>query len=375
VIKRKGLDTVRVEEAEVSDLKKIAHFDRLVNLAMKPAVSWEAMEDQPQAFALLREYTTSKRVLSASPNNAIAGIVSLLLSAATNRGNPQDLANECYQRIQAWLDDQFFTLSLSEPINAAPLIPSCLSRRDQVQHLVHCEARFADDRDQQRKRIRRHEPTAAECPRFRASCPKRAPGYSHGFARIEPRLDLPWSDWSLLELCAVAGITKTHLEHAFGTRPGEGDEAINRLAGGINRLNEIRARLGCRQCGLRLDFGNSFTVLDAAYRATVTLPCKCGHPSVYFNHCSGCHEIIDSRDSHLKDDDNYYVCITCGSGKDVEEAGRMCPKCGAGESLKGAGRKKRCSVKDCNHEVELPRWARRVRVAPTPKRANAVDPF
>lgn len=359
----------------MSELEKVNQFNRLVKTATEPAVSWEAMEDQPQAFAILREYTTSKRVLAASPNNAIAGIVSLLLTGSANRGDPQRLASDCYQRFQAWLDDKFFTLSLSEPINAAPLIPSCLNLRDQVQDLVHCEARFAADRDERRVPIRRHVPTAAECPRFRGLCPKRAPGYSHGFARIEPRLDLPWSDWSMLELCAVAGISKTHLEHAFGTRQGEGDEAISRLAGGINRLNEIRARLGCRQCGLRLDFGNSFTVLDAAYRATVTLPCKCGHPSVYFNHCTGCHGIIDSRDSHLKDDDNYYVCITCGSGKDVEEAGRVCPKCGATESLAGAGRKKRCSVEDCRHEVELPLRARRVRVAPTPKRAIVVDPF
>lgn len=364
-----------VNKKKVSDLKKVARFDRLVDLAAKSASSWDLMEDQHQAFAILREYLTTKRIHSASPSNAIAGIVSLLLEGSNQWSDPQALANECYKRIQLWLDDQFFTLSLAEPINASPLIPSCLSRREQVQDLVHCEARFATDRDEKRVPIRRHVPTTADCPRFRGLCPKRSPGYSHGFARFEPRLDLPWSDWSMLELCAVAGISEVHLQRAFGTKQGEGDEAINRLAGGINRLNEIRTRLGCRQCGLRLDFGNSFTVLDAAYRATVTLPCKCGHPSVYFNHCTGCYRIIDSRDSQLKDDDNYYVCITCGSGKEVEEAGRVCPKCGASESLVGAGRKKRCSVEDCKHEVELPLRARRVRVAPTPKRAIAVDPF
>jgi len=361
----------------MSEPEKVARFKRLVVNATKQAGVWDSMQDQPQAFAIIREYVTSKRVLSASPNNTLAGIVSLLLAGGSNRQKPQELANECYERIRAWLDDQFFTLSLSEPISAAPLIPSCLNHRDVVMDVVHCEARFAADRDEKRQVVKRHVPTEAECPRFRGvgHCPKRAPNYAHGFARIEPRLDLPWSDWSMFELCAVAGIESVHLQSAFGTRQGEGDEAINRLAGGINRLNEIRPRLACRQCGLRLEFGNNFTVLDAAYRATVTLPCKCGQPSVYFNHCSGCGNIIDSRDSQLQDESNYYVCISCGSGEDVENAGSMCPKCGTRGSLAGRGRDKKCNVADCKHEVKLPRRARRARLAPAQDHANRVEPF
>jgi len=361
----------------MSEPEKVARFKRLVVNATKQAGVWDSMQDQPQAFAIMREYVSSKRVLSASPNNALAGIVSLLLAGGSNRQKPQELANECFERIRAWLDDQFFTLSLSEPINAAPLIPSCLNHRDVVMDVVHCEARFASDRDQQRRPLQRHIPTEAECPRFRGvgHCHKRTPGYSHGFARIEPRIDLPWNDWSMFELCAVAGIKDVHLQSAFGTKQGEGDEAINRLAGGINRLNEIRPRLGCRQCGLRLEFGNKFTVFDAAYRATVTLPCKCGEPSVYFNHCKGCGDIIDSRDSQLQDKNNYYVCISCGSGAEVEEAGRMCPKCGTTGSLVGKGRDKKCNVADCQHEVELPRRARGAKLIPSTSRADPVNPF
>jgi hypothetical protein len=360
----------------MSELVKVAKFKRLVDHATRHAGVWDSMEDQPQAFAILREYVTARRVLSASPNNALAGIVALLLAGSSNRGKPQDLADECYGRIRTWLDYQFFTVSLSEPIDATPLIPSCLNHRKVVEDLVHCEARFAMDRDQKRHPLRRHVPTAAECPRFRGigHCLKRAPGYSHGFARIEPRLDLPWSDWSMLELCAVAGIKDVHLQSAFGTRQGEGDEAINRLAGGINRLNEIRSRLACRQCGLRLEFGNKFTVLDAAYRATVTLPCKCGQPSVYFNHCCGCGNLIDSRDSQLKDESNYFICISCASGEDVKKAGRMCPKCGTNGSLVGKGRNKKCNVADCQHEVELPRRALRAKLTPKESQALPVDP-
>jgi len=321
------------------------------------------MEDQYQALAILREYRLSKRVLKASSSNALAGIVELMLRGGIDGRNPQDLADDCHQRIQEWLTERFFSLSLTQPISGYPLIPTCLHGDIRVRNLLHCEARFAPMVDNGRI-IGRMVPLKPRCPRMKMHCMERHEDQPKTtFARIVPRQSLPWSDWSLFELCEIAGVQDVHLERAFGTRAGEGDEAITRLAGGINRLNEIRERLACRGCSNRLDFGNKFTVMDACYRATVTLPCSCGQPSVYFNHCKGCHEIIDSRDSQLKDQDNFYICISCASGEDVEEAGAKCPKCGATNSLRGPRRDKTCSEEKCGHRFELPTRARRAKVS------------
>jgi len=329
------------------------------------ADAFESLDDRTQSLALLREYCTSRRILRASSPNALSGIVELLLRGAQEKRDPAVLAGECYGRIQQWLTDEFFTRSLREPIIGFPLIPACLHNDPRVKGVYHCEARFASRKDVN-GRFERQVPLKPRCPRMKAYCMERhelQPKTT--FARILPRQSLNWSDWSLFELCELAGIKSSHLEEAFGTKVGEGDEAINRLAGGINRLNEIRERLSCRDCGRRLDFGNSFTVMDACYRATVTLPCECGSSSVYFNHCKGCGDIIDSRDSQLKDDSNFYICISCASGEDVTEAGAICPKCGARNSLEGSRQHKQCTVDTCKHQVELPLRAHRTQVSPS----------
>ena len=346
----------------LQNAKQIAQ-SRLVEKVNAAGSSFESLDDQTQSLALLREFCTSRRILKATPSNALSVIIEMLLRGGQERRDPAGLARECYERIQQWLTEQFFTKSLREPIVGFPLIPACLHNDPRVKGVYHCEARFAFRRDVE-GRFERQIPLKPRCPRMKAYCmEKHELQPKTTFARILPRQSLNWSDWSLFELCEVAGIKSVHLEQAFGTRAGEGDEAINRLAGGINRLNEIRERLSCRECGRRLNFGNSFTVMDACYRATVTLPCECGSPSVYFSHCKGCGDIIDSRDSKLKDESSYYICISCASGEDVEEAGAICPKCGTKNSLKGPRRNKQCTAADCNHEVELPLRARRAQVS------------
>lgn len=343
---------------------KYLRFDRLLSGSEQSSKAFDSLEDQSQALAMLREYRTSGKLLKASPSNALAGIVELMLRGGIDKRNPQDLANECYKRIQDWLTERFFSLSLTEPIIGYPLIPACRHGDARVKNLFHCEARFASTVDDRGRILARMVPPKPRCPRMKVYCMERHEDQPKTtYARIVPRQSLSWSDWSLFELCEVAGIRNAHLERAFGTRAGEGDEAITRLAGGINRLNEIRERLACRACSRRLDFGHKFTVMDACYRATVTLPCECGQPSVYFNHCKGCGDIIDSRDSRLKVENNYYICINCASGEEVEEAGAKCPKCGEQNSLRGPWRKKTCEEQKCGHEVELPLRARRTKVS------------
>ena len=348
---------------------KFHDYNQLVKVSVNENDGWSNLQDQTQALAILKQYKLDGKVLVASESNTLSKIVTKLLGAKIENSNPEILARECQTTIQEWLTKQFFELPLDKPINAMPLVPFCLSPKIQVEDVYHCEARFAADREEDRRVLKRHEPTQADCPRIKKMlCHKVKDGHAHGYAHFEPDLNLGWEDWSLLELFQIAGINKIMLESAFATRQGEGDEAVNRLAGEINRLNEIRPRLSCRQCSVRLQFSNKFSVKDAVYRSTVTLPCStpnCGGGSVYLSHCRSCPALIDSRDSKFKDSSGYYICIACASGEDVEKAGEICPKCGEQNKLRGSRRKKTCQADNCGHEVELPSRARRAKLSPT----------
>lgn len=350
---------------------KIVKFDEYQHLhevLSNQHDDYSNLQDQVQALAILRQFKTDGTILAASESNTLAKLATKLLSAKIENLDPEILARECQTTIQEWLTRQFFELPLDRPIIAMPLVPFCMSPKIQVEEVYHCEARFAADRDENRKVLKRHEPTQADCPRIkRMLCQKVRNGYANGYAHFEPDLSLGWHNWSLLELFQVAGIDDLMLESAFATRQGEGDEAVNRLAGEINRLNEIRPRLSCRLCSARLQYSNVFSVKDAVYRSTVTLPCttpNCSGGSVYLSHCRSCPSLIDSRDSRFKDSSGYYVCIACASGEDVEEAGEICPKCGERNTLRGNRQKKVCQRESCGHQVELPLRARRARLSP-----------
>ena len=348
---------------------KLDEYQHLYEVLSGQNDDYSNLQDQVQALAIIRQFKINGTILAASESNTLATLVTKLLSAKVKNLDPETLARECHTIIQEWLTKQFFELPLDRPINAMPLVPFCMSPKIQVEDLYHCEARFAADRDENRKVIKRHEPTQADCPRIKQMlCHKVKNGYAHGYAHFEPDLSLSWENWSLLELFQVAGVDDRMLESAFATGRGEGDEAVNRLAGEINRLNEIRPRLSCRLCSARLQFSNKFSVKDAVYRSTVTLPCttpNCGGGSVYLSHCRSCPGLIDSRDSRFKDSSGYYVCIACASGEDVEKAGEICPKCGERNQLRGNRRKKVCQREGCGHQVELPSRARRAKLSPT----------
>jgi len=340
----------------MSDYKR-HYFRRFVDLCEVNETPLSELPDQAQALTLIRTFQENGEVLKATEGKHLSQVIELLLKESGTKTDSFGVASKCQKLINLWLTEQFRDLPIDEPIVATPLVPACASPNHHVEMIFHCEARFASDRDSEKRTVvRRHSPTEADCPRV-SHCKKRRVGYSQGYARIEPYAELKWSEWSLLELFEVAGISHAILEKVFEARQGEGDEVVNRLAGEINRLNEIRSRCKCRECGERLIFSKQYSVKDAVYRATVTNPCStdgCSGPSVYLSHCRGCTATIDSRESVFKDKDNFYICIACASGNDLEKAGEFCPKCGDRNSLRGNYRKKRCSKPDCDHRVELP---------------------
>jgi hypothetical protein len=142
-------------------------------------------------------------------------------------------------------------------------------------------------------------------------------------ARIYPNRDRVWKEWSLLELLEATGVMPSGLQ-----RP---DEYVNKLAGWVNRLNEIREHLKCSKCDNIMRPNYAYAKFLAAYNITV-VSCACGEghdQNIYLNHCWGCERIIDSRESHLRIE-GYYVCILCGSGPRQSEfyrQGDICPKC------------------------------------------------
>ena len=326
-------------------------------------------DDLKIAMSLVQESIQLGTTNLANPQGPLSLIVSQLLRATQINLDRHRALLDFKEEFYKWLTERFNQVG-DEPIVALPLLPFCLSERPEVEDLIHCEARFAWDREKNGHPIRRHSPPRAECPRLRGMlCLERITDSRHHFARILSNRSLPWDEWSLLELFDAADIGALHIKAAF-PEVRDGDELINRLSGEVNRLNQLRSRMRCRECKSLLHFNHKYAIRDAVYRSTVTKTCEesrrddgdsttCPGPSVYFSHCHGCGRIIDSRDSTIKDEGRYYICISCATGNDSEEAGRICPRCGEKNTMAGRGRRKICQSEDCGHRVELPAWARR----------------
>lgn len=169
-------------------------------------------------------------------------------------------------------------------------------------------------------------------------------------ARIYPNLELDWKDWSLLELLESCGVTPKHPELRTS------DEYVNKVAGWINRLNEVRSHLGCSVCGQVMIPNYTYALnLLSAYRVTVFSCQQQGHDqNIYLSHCWACEGFIDSRESHLRVE-AYYLCLRCGSGPQRSEfyrQGDICPKCGAFELSETRTRIFKCEK--CGHSIYLP---------------------
>jgi len=163
---------------------------------------------------------------------------------------------------------------------------------------------------------------AAFCPRMRKPCME-----SDG-ARIWPQNDLETEKWTLLELLSHEHITPV----VSGLSNPE--EYVPRMAGWINRINEIREKIRCSNCGSVMISNKKYSKNFAAYNATVF---NCAHGdghdhNVYLSHCWACRTIIDSRQNRIKDKDGYYLCLQCGSGSRQSQynPGEICPQCGSG---------------------------------------------
>jgi DNA-directed RNA polymerase subunit RPC12/RpoP len=136
------------------------------------------------------------------------------------------------------------------------------------------------------------------------------------------------------------------------------DVYLMKIAGWVNRLNEIRERMKCEECTKPLIPNNKYAFRLAAYNSTVAY-CPDGHgDQIYFNHCWNCRNIIDSRESSIQHE-GYYICIYCGSGPKPQyqkisfNQGDKCPKCGTPKMKDSYNNELIKECRNCNHRIHL----------------------
>ena len=187
---------------------------------------------------------------------------------------------------------------------------------------------------------------AAFCPRMRKPCME-----SDG-ARIWPQNDLETEKWTLLELFSHEHITPV----VSGLSNPE--EYVPRMAGWINRINEIRERIRCSNCDSVMISNKKYSKNFAAYNATV-FDCANGEGhdhNVYLSHCWACRTIIDSRQNRIKDHDGYYLCLQCGSGsrQSQNNPGNICPQCGSSPMKQDTKWNRVFHCTRCSHTITVP---------------------
>ena len=257
------------------------------------------------------------------------------------------------ERIESWWNE---SIAQDDFVDSRPFLPTCTYSRMLNDGLVHCEGRAGltfvsiktnDQIDRGAGKWVRTSPAECYCPRTSSKCPS-----DNG---LFPDKSKPWWMWSLNEVLSDCNLSFADLANENFMPPQDGDLFINRLSGIANRVNEIRDRLKCRGCGSRLTYQLKYAKNPAKYMTTVTEPCGTNSGdcdgSVYINHCLGCQEIIDSRESPVHRE-GMYVCIHCATANNAQTAGRTCPKCGKDNTLKGTGRDRTCT--SCGHSVVLP---------------------
>lgn len=182
---------------------------------------------------------------------------------------------------------------------------------------------------------------------------QQAPNCSRKGARLYPETALDWENWSFFELLEKAGIEPKLDDNQLAYSR----EYIPKMAGWVNRLNEIRSRLKCSVCQgvLTPNLGYS---KNLAYYNMTRASCKAAwdhDTNIYFSHCWACGKTIDSRESRIQVG-GYYICIGCGSGernsKDFAQ-GDICPKCGA-KHMKVDLDIWDAECGNCSHTIRLP---------------------
>ncbi|WP_061810469.1 cold shock domain-containing protein [Rossellomorea vietnamensis] len=248
----------------------------------------------------------------------------------------------------------------TEPLDLGPILPGC----SVLSNVQYCEARRWPGGDGGWKTNDKGQ-EIAYCPRQHGPCVVNINQSLRG-AHVNGLPDISWDKWTLTDFFESLGVNPT------SNSLNRNDTYLLKIAGWVNRLNEIRERMKCEHCGKTLIPDKKYAFNPAGYNSTVAR-CPDGHGTgVYFNHCSNkdCSHIIDSRESSNKFD-RYYICILCGdiprysrisfSEEDPFHhappftPGDICPKCGKKKMLNLTENEdvRVCSDSTCNHHIYL----------------------
>jgi hypothetical protein len=243
-----------------------------------------------------------------------------LLWAKTNQSMKQKAFEKAHQLLEQYVIEQAWD---QEEINGIQtVLPKCSPG------IVHfCEAR-------RHRHGGINQPRTAFCPRLSThQCVLYSPDIkqpswtSYSGARLFPEVRLDWKNWSLMELLRDVDV--------IPVLPGLEDPNtyVQKMAGWVNRLMEIRERLRCTKCRRIMKPNVKYAKFLAKFSMTIaSCPHGIGHDqNIYLNECWGCREIIDSREGKHRIE-GYYLCIHCGCGPRDSATywpGMICPKCGA----------------------------------------------
>lgn len=298
------------------------------------------------AYKVAKEARWKSKITSFSESSPLAQVVILLLWAQDKPNRRKEAFKRFHEILEEYVCAQAWLSSV--PMTLEPLLPIC---RPKI--MRYCEGRAwfsSEDRALELSRASR-----AFCPRKHKPCGLLNSSnheYNLSGAHIYADCSQDWVNWTLLELLEITNVTPV-LDELRNP-----EDYVNKLAGWINRLNDIRQRLKCSKCGRIMRSDKRYAKFLATFNATV-FSCLQGqsHDIVYINVCWGCENIIDSRESRIKVE-GFYLCLHCGSGPKTSKEyryGNICPSCGTQDMLLNDTHSQIYTYTSCRHSIYVPK--------------------
>ena len=330
------------EQDELLEIEKIKMFSQMSS--RKREENWLILDDTEMKMKVLFVASKIGRLKTEAFHvPELESFAFKALGKLVDCNNAQQRAiyfNAFHTAIQSEITDHGWDLNQS--LNYHALFPKC-SRKE----TEYCEGKPWPSKNKAEPFDR-----AAYCPRTRLPCME-----SEG-ARIWPQNELNGEQWTLLELFSN--------EHIIPCVSGlsNAEDYVPKMAGWLNRINEIRNRLRCTSCDSVMISNKKYSMNFAAYNATV-FDCVHGKGhdhNVYLSHCWACRTMIDSRINRIQDKEGYYLCIECGNGSRYSRSnpGEICPQCGTSRMKQDDKWNRVFHCARCNHTITVPNIKRSV---------------
>lgn len=306
-----------------------------VNVASKIGnISWNALSNKAKVLFVYKmaKENTDLSVLNGiqEQNDLVRSILNVLWAKYyADEIQKKSIFLELHKSIQNAV--LFLSKDSEKKIDLWPILPKC----DLLPIIEYCEGRpWPTEED---KLHGCENASRIYCPRKKGVCTHIhcVNGHTYGNSRVYSNRHLSWNNWTLLELMQECNIAPDLIEIIKNRRYViNNKEYVCKLAGWINRLNEIRERLKCKKCKKSMINNFAYAKYLAVYSSTIVFcdELEYGHDkNIYLSHCWNCHEIIDSRDGAIREE-GFYLCVHCGNGPQNSKnyyPGKRCPKCGS----------------------------------------------